>query len=123
MCGCAPLLVAGGAIAGGAGTAVWISGKLVQDLEAPFEQVVQATKYTLDSLNLSISREIKKTEVAQIKGNYIDGKTIWIDIFKVSPSASRVEVRVGTIPNKEATYKIVDRIKEYLKDPNIKQQY
>lgn len=116
ICGCAPLLVAGGAVAGGAGTAGWISGKLVQELDAPFEKTVQAAKYTLESLNLTITKEIKKVNVAQIKSNYTDGKTIWIDIHKVSQSASRVEVRVGAIPNKKATYKILDKIKEYLKE-------
>ena len=120
VCGCVPLLVAGGAVAGGAGTAVWISGKLVQELDVPFEETVAAAKYTMSSLNLSISKEIKKTDVAQIKGNYIDGKTIWIDIFNVSPSASRVEVRVGAIPNKEASYKILNKIKNYLIEKDVK---
>ena len=116
ICGCTPLLVAGGAVAGGAGTAGWISGKLVQELDTPFEKTFQATKYALQALNLVITKEVKKLDVAQVKGKYIDGKTIWIDIFKVSQSASRIEVRVGAIPNKDATYKILDRIREYLKD-------
>jgi hypothetical protein len=116
ICGCAPLLIAGGAVAGGAGTAGWISGKLVQELDAPFEKTVQAAKYTLESLNLTITKEIKKVNIAQIKSNYTDGKTIWIDIRKVSQSASRIEVRVGAVPNKEATYEILDKIKEYLKE-------
>jgi hypothetical protein len=120
ICGCVPLLVAGGAVAGGAGTAGWISGKLVQELDVPFEETFGAAKYTMNSLNLSISKEIKKTEVAQIKGNYIDGKTIWIDIFNVSPSASRVEVRVGAIPNREASYKILNKIKNYLTEKDVK---
>ena len=117
LCGCAPLLVAGGAVAGGAGAAGWISGKLVQELDAPFESTVQAARYTLDSLNLTIIKEIKKTDVAQIKSKYIDGKTIWIDIFKTAGLTSRIEVRVGAIPNKNATYQILDKIKEYLKHP------
>ena len=117
MCGCVPLWVAGGAVAGGAGTAGWISGKLVQELDAPFESTVQAAKYTLESLDLVITKEIKKIDVAQIKSKYIDGKTIWIDVFGVSGSTSRIELRVGAIPNKDATYKILDKIRDYLKEP------
>ena len=114
LCGCVPLWIAGGAVAGGAGTASWISGKLVQELDTPFEKTFQATKYALQALNLVITKEVKKLDVAQIKGKYIDGKTIWIDIFGVSGAASRIELRVGAIPNKDATYQILNKIREYL---------
>ena len=114
MCGCAALLVAGGAVAGGAGTAAWVSGKLVQEVDAPFEKSIRAAEYALESFNLDIVSEVKKERVAQIKSNYTDGKTIWIDIHKISPSASRIAVRVGAVADKKATRKILDRIKEYL---------
>lgn len=114
VCGCVPLLVAGGAVAGGAGTATWISGKLVQELDTPFERTIKAAESALDSLNLGITREVIKTRVAQIKAKYSDGKTIWIDIHKISQSASRVAVRVGAVSNKEAARQILDKIKEYL---------
>lgn len=115
MCGCVPLLVAGGAVAGGAGTATWISGKIVQEVDASFEKTIQASELALASLNLDVVKYIKKTDVAQIKSNYTDGETIWIDIHRLSQSTSRVEVRVGAIPDKEAAAKILDKIKEYLK--------
>ena len=115
MCGCTPLLVVGGVVAGGAGTATWISGKLVQEVDASFEKTIQASELALASLNLNIVKYTKKTDVAQIKSNYIDGETIWIDIHRFSHSTSRVEVRVGAIPDKEAAAKILDKIKEYLK--------
>ena len=115
--GCVPLWVAGGAVAGGAGAASWISGKLVQGLDAPLEEAFQASKYALHSLNLVITKEVKKLDVAQIKGKYIDGKTIWIDVFSVSDAASRIELRVGAISNRDATYQILDTIKGYLAQP------
>ncbi|MFC1658862.1 DUF3568 family protein [Candidatus Omnitrophota bacterium] len=117
-CGCAPLLVAGGAVAGGAGTAGWISGKLVQELDAPLDKTFHAAKYALQSFNLVITKEIKKRDLAQIKGKYIDGKTIWIDIFQMSQATTKIALRVGAIPNKDATYKILDTIKQYLKQEN-----
>ena len=115
MCGCTPFLVAGGAVAGGAGTSTWILGKLVQEVDASFEKTIQASELALASLNLNIVKYTKKTDVAQIKSNYIDGETIWIDIHRFSDFTSRVEVRVGAIPDKEAAAKILDKIKEYLK--------
>ena len=114
MCGCVPLLLAGGAVAGGVGTATWISGKLVQEVDAGFEKTLQAAEYALESLNLDIVSKIKKTTVAQIKSKYTDGKTIWIDIHKIATSVSQIQVRVGAIPDKEATRRILDKIKEYL---------
>lgn len=114
MCGCAALLVAGGAAAGGAGTATWLSGKLVQVVNSPFEQTIQAARSALESLGLGISSEIKKEKIAQIKSSYIDGETIWIDIHRISQSSSRVAVRVGAISDKEAAVDILDNIKKFL---------
>ena len=113
ICGCVPLLVAGG-VAGGVGTQAWVSGKLVQDVNAPFEMTVQATKSALDSLGLIITSEIQKQRVAQIKSKYIDGETIWIDIHRISQPISRVAVRVGTVPDQEAAVEILNKIKHYL---------
>ena len=86
-----------------------------QVVDASFEKTIQASELALASLNLNIVKYTKKTDVAQIKSNYIDGETIWIDIHRFSHSTSRVEVRVGAIPDKEAAAKILDKIKEYLK--------
>ena len=111
--GCVPLLVAGGVV-GGVGTQTWISGKLVQDLDAPFEKTIQATESALGALNLGITSEIKKEKIAQFKSKYIDGETIWIDIHRISQSISRVAVRVGAASDQEAAVEILKKIKEYL---------
>jgi hypothetical protein len=115
ICGCVPLLIASG-VAGGVGTQTWLSGKLVQDVDAPFEKTIQAAESALGALNLDIASEVKKTRVTQIKSNYIDGETIWIDIHKISQSISRIAVRVGAVPDQEATVEILSKIKEYLKE-------
>ena len=115
ICGCVPLLVAGG-VAGGAGTQTWLSGKLVQDVNTPFENTIQAAKSALESLGLSITSEIKKINVAQIKSKYINQETIWIDIHRISQSVSRIAVRVGAMPDQEAAVEILNKIKEYLSE-------
>jgi len=113
ICGCVPLLVAGG-VAGGAGTQTWLSGKLVQDVETPFEETIQAAKSALGALSLGITSEVRKARVAQIKSNYIDGETIWIDIHKITQSITRIAVRVGAVSDQEAAVEILSKIKEYL---------
>ena len=114
LSGCTLALLAGGAAAGGVGTAAWVSGKMVQEIDAPFEQTIQAAKSGLESLGLGITKHVKKQRVAQIMSNYTDGKTIWIDIHRLSRSASRIEIRVGMVSDKEAARRILNETMKYL---------
>lgn len=112
VCGCF-LLLAGAA--GGAGTAVWLSGKLVQEVNYPFERSVSATRSALNSLKLEITKETIEKNVAQLMGKYSDGKTVWVDIRKITELSSKIEVRVGAVSgDKAAAEKILKRITQYL---------
>ncbi len=110
--GCVALLAGA---AGGAGTAVWLSGKLTQEFHSPYEQTVAAAQRALDSLKLQIIKEVKESKVTQLKGDYSDGRDMWVDIHKVGENSSKVEVRVGGVtPDKQAASVILKRIQEYL---------
>ena len=110
--GCFVLL---GGAAGGAGTAAWLSGKLTQQVDAPYDTAINAVKSALKSLNLEMTKETREEAVAQIMGKYTDGKTIWIDIHKVSANSSKIEVRVGAVgSNKAEASEIMNRINRYL---------
>ena len=101
--------------AGGAGTAVWLSGKLTQEFNSPYERVIDAAKSALKSLNLEVKKSIKEDKVAQLRSEYTDGKEIWVDIRKITRDSTKVEVRVGAIsPDKEAATQILERIQSYL---------
>ena len=101
--------------AGGAGTAVWLSGKLTQEFHASYDRTITAAKSTLSSLRLEITKETRGEKVAQIRSEYTDGKKIWIDIRKISENSTKVEVRVGGVsPDKEASSQILKRIQLYL---------
>jgi hypothetical protein len=107
------MIVAG--TAGGAGTAMWLSGKLTQEVNAPLERTVSAAKSALQSMGLAITKEAATADVAQIKSVYTDGKTIWIDIRRLTGTRSKVEVRVGAVhPDQEISGKIVEKIQNYL---------
>jgi hypothetical protein len=110
--GCFALLAGA---AGGAGTAVWLSEKLSQEVNYPFEKSIKATKSALQSLKLAVTKETTEENFAQIMSKYTDGKTIWIDIRRITESSSKIEIRVGAVKgNKEATDKILKRIIRYL---------
>ena len=116
ICGCVAL-IAGGA-AGGAGTAFWLSGKLVQNVNNPLEQATQAAKGYLQSRNLAlVAKETISTghSVVQVRSKETSGEKIRIDIHKITETRSRIEVRVGTlVSNKEAADRILKGITERL---------
>jgi len=112
MYGCLALLVGGAA---GAGTATWLSQKLTQQFDAPYEQTIRAAENALKSLDLNITKEEKEASVTQIRSEYTDGKDIWIDVRKITDNSTKVEVRVGAVsPDKVAAEKILGRIRRYL---------
>ena len=101
--------------AGGAGTSAWLSGKLSQDVHAPFEKTVKASRSALESMKLEVTKETTKEDMAQIIGKYTDGKTIWIDVHRLTESSSKVDVRVGAVNgDKAASDKILKKIQKYL---------
>ena len=111
VCGCIAILAGAAA---GAGTAVWFSGKLSQEVNVSPERALKATKSALKSLKLNVTKETKEEKIMQVMSTYSDGKTIWIDINRVTEASSRIEVRVGVPGDKDSAQKILDRILRYL---------
>jgi len=111
FCGCAAVVVGAAA---GVGTAYWLGSKMTQDVNVPVARASRAAKYGLQSLRLPINREMTSAETAQYISQYPDGRTVWVDVKKTTDAASRIEVRVGTTNDKEATTKILDAIKKHL---------
>ena len=108
--GCIPLLAGA---AGGAGTAVWLSGKLTQEFPKTYDQTVNAAKEGLEDMNLDIDKETNDLTVTQLRSTYTDGKEVWVDIHKVTEESSRVDVRVG-MSDKVAATKILQSIDQHL---------
>lgn len=101
--------------AGGAGTAVWLEGKLTQEFHASYGRTIDAAKSSLKAFRLDLVKETKDATITQLKSKYTDGKEIWIDIRKVSDNSTKVEVRVGAVhPDKEAADKILKKMQWYL---------
>ncbi len=117
---CGMLLVSSGCVAliagaaGGAGTAVWLSGKLSQEVAAPFDKAVRAAQSALKALNYDVEKETQKDRLVQIISVHADGRQTWVDIHRVSKSVSRIEVRVGASGDKEAARELLDKIERYL---------
>lgn len=111
--GCVALLV-GGAV--GAGTAVWLAQKLTQEFHSPYARTVDATEKALKSLKLKIIEINRKDDVAKFRSEDASGKAIWIDVIRIAPDSTKVEVRVGAVsPDKDFASKILKRIQSYLR--------
>jgi predicted RNA binding protein with dsRBD fold (UPF0201 family) len=112
LCGCVAV-VAGAA--GGAGTSVWLSEKMSQTMNASYDRTLKATRSALKSLKLEITKETIEKDITQVMSKYTDGKTIWIDIRKVTDISSKVDVRVGAVNgDEEASAKILKKIQNYI---------
>lgn len=106
MYGCG-LLVAGAV--GGVGTAAWLNDKLIQEVRAPFEKSVEASRLALKDLNMPITRETIEPSVAQLRSERND-EPVWIDIHRFTTTTTRIEVRAGVPANKQEAQRILDKI-------------
>jgi len=112
LCGCFALFIGA---AGGAGTAIWLSGKLTQEFHASYHATINATRLALQSLNLSAVKETLNENVTQFRGSYVNGSEMWIDIHRVTEYSTKVEVRIGGItPYKEADSLVLDKIQSFI---------
>jgi hypothetical protein len=110
--GCIPLLV-GGAV--GAGTAVWLAQKLTQEFHASYGRTIDATQSALKSMQLKIIEVNRTEDVTKFRSEDASGKAIWIDIIRIAPDSTKVQVRVGAVsPDQEFASKFLKRIQRYL---------
>ena len=96
------------------GGTFWGSEKMIRRVDVGFDSTVEAVRAGLESLALDITKESIVDNAAQFRSNYTDGKTMWIEVRKLSESKSYIGVRVGMITDEEASKNILDTIQEYL---------
>lgn len=95
-------------------TSGWADGKAVRDVNAEFSQVVQAATQALEALRLNITKTDIAQDRAEIIGEYLDSRTIWIDLRSNSGHSTHLEIRVSVQGNKEASYRIMEKIQSFL---------
>jgi hypothetical protein len=114
ICGCVALFAGG--VVGGAGTAVWLSGKLVQEVNVPLERATRAAEDALKSSgSLVLSKVYNGKDVVQIRGRDSEGEKIWVDVHVVTSLSSQIQVRVGSVfSDKAKASRILSAINSYL---------
>lgn len=95
-------------------TSGWVDGKVSKDVDASFSKVVQAATLALEALQLNITKTDIGEDAAQIFGEYVDARTIWIDLWRISERSTHLEIRVSVKGNKEASCRILEKIQSFL---------
>ncbi len=100
--------------AGGVAGAVYVMGKLKDEVDHPVPVMHEATVAAMKDLELTLTEDKVDKLSAHMESAFSDGATIWIDIDSVSDSRSRVTIRVGVMGDEVRSRKIYDAIRQHL---------
>lgn len=115
--GCVALALVGGA-AGGAAGAVYVLGKLTEELNYEVPTVHDAAVAGLKKLKLKLSEDRADKLSAHMESEFADRAHVWIDLESIGDSRTRVTIRVGLIGDEVRSRKILDAIKQHLPRAN-----
>ena len=109
--GCLALAVGA---AGGAAGAVYVMGKLQDEVNRPLPVVHEAAVAAMKDLELKLSEDRADKLSAHMESAFSDGPHVWIDMESVSDSRCRLTIRVGLTGDEVRSRKIHDAIKQHL---------
>src|SRR5215510_11385213 len=109
--GCLALAVGA---AGGAAGAVYVTGKLKDEVNHPASVVREATVAAMNDLELRLSEDKVDKASAHMESEFSDDTHIWIDLESVQDSRCRLTIRVGFSGDEVRSRKIYDTIKQHL---------
>ena len=109
--GCLALAVGA---AGGTAGAVYVMGKLKDEVNHPVPVVHEATVAAMNDLELKLSEDKVDKVSAHMESEFSDKAHVWIDLESVSDSRCRLTIRVGLSGDEVRSRKIYDTIKQHL---------
>ena len=109
--GCLALAVGA---AGGAAGAVYVMGKLTDEINHPLPVLHDAAVAAMKDLELNLSEDRVDKISAHMESAFSDGARVWIDMESVSDSRCRITIRVGLTGDEVRSRKIYDAVKQHL---------
>lgn len=109
--GCLALVVGA---AGGAAGAVYVMGKLQDEMSYEVSVMHKATVAALAELELKLLEDKADKLSAHMESEFSDGEHVWIDLKSLSDSRTSLTIRVGVTGNEVRARKIHDAIKRHL---------
>ena len=98
------------AAAVGAGTYYYIKGDLRRNYEAPMDKTWDATVKALEALKINVESKQNDALTGVINGKLADGKSLSVNLKRISESTTEVGVRIGTFGDRERSEAIHDKI-------------
>jgi hypothetical protein len=111
LSGCVALAVGA---AGGAAGAVYVKGRLVDNVNAPVTAVYNASRSMLNAKGLPIKDEKADVASAHLRSEYADGDDIRIEIEAVTSEVSKIKIRVGLTGDHNRSLDLLNGIKARL---------
>ncbi len=112
--GCAALVVGA---AGGAAGAVYVMGKLTEELSYDVPAVHEAAVAGMKDLQLTLSEDRADKLSAHLESEFADRAHVWIDLESIADSRTRMIVRVGLTGDEIRSKKILESTKQHLPRP------
>ncbi len=109
--GCVPLMVGA---AGGAAGAVYVLGKLQEEVKDPVPTAHQAAVLGLKDLDLPIKKDKVDKLTGRLESEFADGSHVWIDLDTLSESRTRITIRVGVMGDEVRSRRILNAITNHL---------
>lgn len=111
--GCAVFLLGAGAGAG-AGGAIYVMGKLEDEVNASVPALRQAAIAALKDLDMPIVNDRGDKLTATVESRTADGKRVWITIDSMTPSRSKVSIRVGYMGDETRARRILETMRRHI---------
>lgn len=112
--GCVALFVGA---TGGATGAVYVMGKLTEELGYDVPAVHDATMAAIKDLGLKLSEDRADKLSARLETEFADHAHVWIDLDSIEDARTRVIIRVGLTGDESRSRKILETIKRHLPRP------
>jgi hypothetical protein len=112
--GCAALVVGA---AGGAAGAVYVMGKLTEEVNYDVPAVHEAAVAGVKDLQLTLSEDRADKLSAHLESEFADRAHVWIDLESIADSRTRMTIRVGLTGDEIRSRKILETTKQHLPRP------
>lgn len=103
--------------AGGSAGAVYVMGKLTEELGYDVPAVHGATLAAMKELGLKASEDRADKLTAHLESEFADGAHLWIDLDSIGDARTRLAIRVGLTGDEHRSRKILEIIKRHLSRP------
>jgi hypothetical protein len=100
--------------AAGAGTVAFVEGKFIGHIGYPYERVVAATKAAIPQDGLAMIEENHDALATEFTARTGNDTKVDIEVTRESDNLAKVEIRVGTFGDKQASAAIYDKIQANL---------